>query len=203
MRIRKQYMQLELYYPKNTYDRFARREMKAILTRFNDLYYEAYPGKLKTKFNALINYEPRTHSKQYEVQRAIKLCKSKKIRRKDIVKIEEYLNLQYIIEEQLIHYNNELIKVKRTKQLLSQEKYASFFPELFEERMKFLSQIEANSLTQIDKLKNEKQICEKAIRDLIDRNHSFWGDAGKLIGSMISESVKHVVDVVDQSFRRK
>lgn len=202
-RLRKEYLQLERYYPKNIYDRLARKEMKTILSNFNNVFYEAYPQMLKNKSTVLIDYYPKMHSKQYEVQRAIKLCKSQKVRRKDILKIEEYLNLQYIIEEQLLHYDREIKKVQHTKQLLSREEFSSFFPELFEKRMDVLSEIVDKSITKIEQLKKEKQICETAIHDLIHRNHSFWGDASRLIGSMITESVRQVVDVVDQSLKRK
>ena len=202
-RIRKRHLQLELQYPKNTYDRSARREMKVILTRFNDLFYDAYPMMIKGQSNAIVDYHPRTHSRNYDVQRAIKLCKTQKVRRKDIVKIEEYLNLQFIIEEQLMFYDNEIKKVQHTKRMLSKEVFSSFFPELFEERMKVLSEIVESSIMKIDKLREEKRVCEKTISDLIHRNNNFWGDASRLIGSMVTESVRQVADVVGQSLRRK
>lgn len=203
MRMRKQKVQLELYYPKNTYDRLARREMKTVLTRFNDLYYKAYPMMINGRSNAIIDYHPRTHARQYEVQRAIKLCKSQKVRRKDVVKIEEYLNLQYIIEEQLRFYDKQVEKARHTKQVLSKEPSTSYFSELFAERMNTIESIKDHYTKEIDKLEHEKRICERAIYDLLDRNHDFWGHASKLIGGMITESVRNVVDVVDQSFRRR
>lgn len=203
LRFRKQQVQLNLYYPKKVYDPLARREMKAILTHFNDVFYQAYPEMLSNPSVVMVDYHPRSHSKQYEIQRAIKLCKSQKVRRKDLVKIEEYLNLKYIIEEQLAYYNDKLQKSKATKQLLSNEEFASFFPQLFEERVNSLEHREAYSLTKLKKLEKEKQMCEKAIRDLIHGNHSFWGDAKKFIGNMVSDSVRHVADRVGQSFRGK
>ena len=66
---------------------------------------------------------------------AVKLCKSQKVRRKDIVQIEEYLNLQYVIEEQMAYYNQAIKKAEHTERMLSNEMFSSLFPELFEERM--------------------------------------------------------------------
>lgn len=203
MRYRKQQLQLNLYYPRKVYDPLARREMKAILMHFNDVFYQAYPEMLKNPSEVMIDYHPRSHSKQYEVQRAIKLCKSQKVRRKDLVKIEEYLNLKYIIEEQMSHYNKKLQKATATKQLLEQEDFSAFFPQLFEERMESVEHRKSYSQTKLRKLEREKQICEKAIHDLMHNNHSFWGDAKRMIGGMIADSVKQVADMVDQSFRKK
>lgn len=195
--------QLNLYYPKKVYDPLARREMKLILTRFNDAFYQAYPKMMDDPSVEPIDYHPRSHGRQYDIQRAIKLCKSQKVRRKDLVKIEEYLNLQYVIEAQVSYYNQKLQKAISTKKLLSEEAFSSFFPLLFEERMDSIEHRESYSLNKLRKLEKEKQMCEKAIRDLMHSNHSFWGDARKVIGSMVAESVKQVTDVVGQSFRRK
>lgn len=202
MRIRIQRVQLELYYPKNTYDRFARREMKVALARFNELFYKAYPMMLSGQSSGIVDYHPRTHSRQYDVQRAIKLCKSQKVRRKDLVKIEEQLNLQYIIEEQLRFYGVEVEKAQNTMQVLAIETSTSFFPELFAERMKALENIKGHYMKEIYKLENERQICVKAIFDLLHRNRDFFGQASKFIGGLVTESVKNVVGVVDRSFRR-
>ena len=203
IRFRKQKVQLDLYYPKNVYDPLARKEMKVILTRFNDMYYQAYPEMVSNPSAVMVDYHPRSHSHQYEIQRAIKLYKSQKVSRKDLVKIEEYLNLKYIIEEQLGYYNDKLRKSKETKRLLINEEFSSFFPQLFEERVSSLEHREAYSLTRLRQLEKEKQMCEKAIRDLLYSNYSFWGDAKKRISNMVSDSVKHVTDRVGQSFRGK
>ncbi|QUW21056.1 hypothetical protein JSQ81_14720 [Sporosarcina sp. Marseille-Q4063] len=203
VRMKRQAAQLELYYPKNTYDRLARREIKPILTNFNNLFYEAYPEALTNKAEVVHDYHPTRHSRKYDVQRAIKLCKSQKVRRKDIVEIEEYLNLQYIIEEQISYYNQAIKKAENTERLLSNEQFSSFFPELYEERMQMLDEIKDYSLTTIDKLHHDKQLCERAINDLIRRGPGFWGEASRLIGSLVAESVKQVVDVAGQSIRRK
>ena len=202
MRIRIQRAQLELYYPKNTYDRFARREMKAALTRFNALFYKAYPKMLAVKSDGIIDYHPRTHTRQYDVQRAIKLCKSQKVRRKDLVKIEEYLNLQYIIEEQLRFYCNKIEKAQKTMQILGEEGSSAFFPELFSERIKILESLETHYIRESYKLENERDICVRAIHDLIHRNDNFFGKASKYVGSLVAESVKNAVEIVNQSFRR-
>ena len=201
--MKKQHVQLELYYPKNTYDRLARREMKAVLTHFNERFYDIYPEALKGQSNVTVDYYPRTHSRHYDVQRAIKLCKSQKFRRKDILKIEENLNLQYIIEEQMNFYSGEIKKARYTKDMLSQEVYTSFYPQLYEERMKILDEVEKHSVATIGKLEGERRICEKAIYDLLYQNHDFWGNASRLIGGMITDSLKRVANVIDQSVGRK
>jgi hypothetical protein len=74
---------------------------------------------------------------------------------------------------------------------------------LHEERMQMLEEIKDHSLTTIDKLHHDKQLCERAINDLIRRGHGFWGEASRLIGSLVAESVKQVVDVAGQTIRRK
>ena len=203
IRLKKQSAQLEFYYPKSTYDRLARREIKVILTNFNNLFYEAYPEALQNKARVVQDYHPTSHSRKYDVQRAIKLCKSQKVRGKDIAKIEEYLNLQYVIEEQMTYYNQAIKRAEHTERLLSNETFSSFFPELFEERMQMLEEIKDYSRATIEKLYHDKQLCERAINDLIARGHGFWGEASRLIGSLVAESVKQVVDVAGQTIRRK
>ena len=66
-----------------------------------------------------------------------------------------------------------------------------------------LEEIKNYSLEKIDKLYHDKLLCEKAINDLIARGHGFWGEASRLIGSELAESVKQVVDVAGQTIRRK
>lgn len=192
--------QLELYYPKNTYDRFARREMKAALTRFNELFYKAYPKMLNEQSSGIIEYHPRTHSRQYDVQRAINLCKSQKVRRKNIAKIEENLNLQYIIEDQLRFYDNKIKKARKTTQILMEESSSSFFPELLVERKQTLENMETHYISETYKLENERDICVKAITNLIHRNHDFLGQASKYISNLVTESIKSAVGAVNQSF---
>ncbi|WP_218564923.1 hypothetical protein [Sporosarcina pasteurii] len=203
MKMRKRQLQLAIYYPKQIYEPLARREMKAILTQFNDMFYAAYPEKLHENSQPILDYQPRSHKKQYEVQRAIKLCKSQKVRRKELIKIEEYLNLQYIVEEQIAYYDKVLKKAQVTRQKISTETFTSFFPQLYEERINYLDKIEQSCLNKIRKLDDEKRLCEQAIHDLMHNHQSFWGEASRLIGSMVAESVKHVVNVVDQTFKGK
>ena len=135
------YLQLERYYPKNTYDRLARKEMKVVLAQFNDAFYDAYPEMVENPLHIVSEYYPKRHSRQYEVQRAIKICKAHKVRHKHIKQIEEYLNLQYVIEEQLFYYNKEIRKVRQAQTLLDQGTFSSFFVELYEERMSTLIKI--------------------------------------------------------------
>lgn len=202
-RKRKMYLQLENQYPKNTYDPLARREMKKVLTRFNDSFYHAYPMLVKDQVNQIKHYHPKTHDRNYDVQRAVKLCKAQKVRRKDIGEIEKYLNLQFIIEKQLDYYKNELQKAHHTKALLSEEVFSSFYPDLYNERIELLNSIENHCVVSVGKLGEEKRACEKAIHNLIHRNQSFWGSASRLIGSLMTDTLRNVVDIVDQSIKRK
>lgn len=201
-RVLLQRAQLELYYPKNTYDRYARREMKIALKRFNELFYRAYPQLLNNQSDGVIDYQPRTHARQYDVQRAITLCKSQKVRRKDIIKIEENLNLQFIIENQLQFYDNEITKARRTIQRLAEENASSFFPELFVERIQILENLETHYIKETYKLEDERDICIKAIHKLINRNYNIFGQASKYISEIVTESVKSAVDAVSQTFGR-
>lgn len=203
LRRRTDRFQLNLYYPKEIYEPLARKEMKMILGHFNDVFYQAYPDMLENSFETMVDYHPKSHARQDDIQRAIKLCKSQKVRRKDLVKIEEYLNLQYIIELQLTYYHQSLQKAVATKTLLAENDFSSFFPQLFKERIESVEQRESYSQMKIKKLDGEKRMCEKAIHDLMKNEYSFWGDAGQLIRGMVAESIKQVADIVEQSIRRK
>lgn len=202
-KIRKRNELLNLYYPKHIYDPLARREMRELLTQFNDLFYEAYPEKLKSNAQLMIDDQPKTHSKKYDVQREITLLKTKKVRRKDLAKIEEFLNLKYIVEEQIEHYNFTWQKALRMKNQISNELFSSYFPELFEERILFLENIEEHCQRKIAALTEDQALYEQTIYELVHYPDSFLKDASRMIGGMVADSVKHVVDVVDQSFRRK
>lgn len=195
--------QLNLYYPKEVYESAARREMKIVLTRFNDYFYEAYPEKLKEQKQLLIDYQPRMHAKKYEVQRKLKVYQTQKVRRKELVKIEEYLNLTYITEEQITHYTEVLSKATKIKKQLAQEAYSEFFPQLFEERTAYIEKIQHHCLRQLEKLTKDKKVFEQTIDDLVHNPQSFLADASRLIGDIVSDSVKHVVDAVDHTFRKK
>ena len=201
-RILLQRAQLELYYPKNTYDRYARREMKIALKRFNESFYKAYPQLLTGQSDGVIDYQPRTHSRHYDVERAINLCKSQKVRRKDISKIEENLNLQFIIEDQLRFYDNEITKARITIQRLAEESASSFFPELLVERIQTLENMESVYINKTYKLEDERDICLKSIKRLINRKYNVFGQASKYISDIVNESVKTAVDAVSQTFGR-
>lgn len=195
--------QLNLYYPKDIYDPIARREMKAILMRFNDLFYEAYPETLKGKQPTFIDVQPRKHSKNYEVQRDLMLYKSQKVRKKELTKIEEFLNLKYSSEEQITYYSDILQKAMYTKRQIREDVYSEYFPQLFEKRTSFLETIELRCLEKLEHLMKDKKVFERSIDELLHNPQSFWGDTGRLIGGIVADSVKHVVDAVDQSFRKK
>lgn len=200
---KKQRMQLAAYYPKKVYDPLARKEMGHILKRFNTVFYEAYPEQLDSPSLDVKEIQLRSHGKEQEVQHALKICKAQKVKKKDLLKIEEFLNLQYMIELQLKVYNQKYQKAITTKERIAEEAFTSFFPELYAMRKKVIEHEESYSLTRIRKLEKEKLLCEKAIHDLIEQQHDFWGDARRLIGGMVVESVKQVTDIVGQSFRKK
>lgn len=202
-KIRIRNKQLNLYYPKEIYEPAARHEMKMVLTQYNDFFYEAYPEKLKEQKQLLIDHQPRMHSKKYEVQRDLKLYQTKKVRRKELAKIEEYLNLSYIVEEQITHYTQVLNKATKTKKQLSQGIFPEFFPQLFEERVAYLEVIQHHCLQRLEKLTKDKKVFQRAIDDLVHNPQSFWADASRLLGDIVSDSVKHVVDVVDHTLRKK
>ncbi len=191
--------QLNLYYPQDIYDPIARREMKAILMRFNDLFYEAYPEALKGKEPNFIEVQPRKHSKKYEVQRDLMLYKSQKVRKKELAKIEEFLNLKYNVEEQIAYYSDILQKSMYTKRQMREEDYSEYFPQLFEKRINALEAIELRCLEKLEHLMKDKKVFEQSIETLLTHPQSFWEEAGRLI----SDSVKQVVDTIDQSFRKK
>lgn len=202
-KLQKRSQLLNIYYPKNIYEPLARREMKIILTQFNDLFYEAYPEMLKGHSPLLIEHEPRTHARKYDVQRDITLYRTQKVRRKALVKIEEYLHVKYITEEQIDYYKDMMKKAEQTKMQMSDEQFSSYFPQLFDERVHFLESIITLCGNKIEALEEEKLILEQTIYELVHYPDSFLRDAGRLIGGMVADSVKHVVDVVDQSFRKK
>lgn len=201
--IRKRHQILNLYYPRDVYDPLARREMKMILTQFNKVFYGAYPNKLKENRQIAIDYQPHKYVKKHEVQRELTLYKTKKVRKKELMKIESFLQLKYMIEAQLEHYNFMLQKAQRTRQQLSNEQFSSYFPQLFEERMLFLNDIEAHCLKKTEELIEEKSVYEQSIYELVHYPDNFLKDAGRLIGSVVAGSVKHVVDTVEQKIRRK
>lgn len=201
MRIRNE--QLNLYYPKEVYEPEARREMREILSQFNDVFYGAYPEKLTEQKQPSIDHQPRRHSKKYEVQRELKVYQTKKVRRKELAKIEEYLNLSYIATEQITHYTQVLNKAIKVKKDLSQEMFTEFFPKIFEERTAYIEMIQHHCLGKLEKLTREKRVFERAIDDLVHNPQSFWADASRLIGDIVSDSVKYVVDTVDNTFRKK
>lgn len=194
---------LNLYYPKDVYEPLARREMKMIITQFNELFYEAYPEKLKDRSPKLLDFQPRTHSKKFEVRREITLYRTQKVRRKNLAKIEEYLHMKYMIDDQIEYYNETVKKAERTKQQISDEQFSSYFPQLYEERIQFLDSITRRCSNKVEELTEEKTLLERTIYELVHYPDNILRDAGRIIGGMVADSVKHIVDVVDQSFRRK
>lgn len=201
MRVRNQ--QLNLYYPKDIYEPFARREMKAVLMRFNELFYEAYPETLKGKSPIYLDSPLRKHSKRYEVERDLMLYKAQKVRKRELNKIEEFLNLKYLGEEKIAYYSDILQKAMQTKRQLKEAEYPEYFPQLFEKRVAYLEKIELHCLEKLEHLMKDKKLFEQSIDELIHNPTSFWANTGRFISDVVTDSVKHVVDVVDQSFRKK
>lgn len=194
---------LDLYYPKKVYDPLARREMKVLLTQFNDVFYEAYPGVLKGQAQLTLDDQPHTHSKRFEVQQELTAYQMKKVRKKTLVKIEKYLNMKYVLEERIAYYELTLQKAERTKKQISNEEFISYFPQLFEERLQFLDNITENCVNRIKEANERKRTYEERVYEMVHYPDSFFRDASRIVGNMVAESVKHVVEVVDQSFRRK
>lgn len=192
--------QLNLYYPKGIYDRLARREMRVILVRFNDLFFTTYPERLTGKGSMLLDYKPKTYANKHEIQRQLALYKIQKVRKKELAKIEEYLKTKSMIEEQIAYYTGEIQEAMYTKRQISEEAYAELFPQIFERRIAFLEEIEGRCLGKLEHLTKEKRICDDAIEALLNNPQDFWGDTGRLLKGMVAESVKQVVD---QTFRKK
>lgn len=195
--------QLHLFYPKEIYDPIARKEMKMILTQFNDLFYETYPEMLKGKRQVLLDQRPHKHTKKYEIQRDITLYKTQKVRRKELTKIQELLNFKYIAEEQIVYYTDMLQKAMLTKKQLKEGPYSEYFPQLFENRIAFIEKIEHHCLEQLELLMKDKKIYGQSIDALLHHPQSFWGDAKRLLEDIVADSVKHVTDVTGATFRKK
>lgn len=190
--MRKTYLQLNHYYPKHTYDRLARKEIKSLLLQFNSTYYSFFPHLIAQEAKVVIDYYPKMHSKQYEVDRIMELCKLQKVRRKDKLKIEEFLNLKYIIEAQLNFYKMNLEKVAEAEVALENEVFKSFFPSLFEERKCLMNEMRVHYEEMTAKLQDENRQCEQRIEELLRKGQGLLGEASKLVGEVITESMKRV-----------
>lgn len=190
--MRKTYLQVNQYYPKGIYDQSARKEMNSLLLAFNDSYYGFFPYLVSKEEQVVVDYYPKSHSKQYEVNRIMELCKIQKVRRKDMMKIEEFLNLKYIIETQLDFYNWNLKNVQKAKEALANESFESFFPVLFEERKYALQDMRFHYKQTIEKLQSENQQCEQRIEELLHRGPGFLGETSQLIGEVMTESIRKV-----------
>lgn len=190
--MRKTYLQLNHYYPKNTYDRMARKEMKIILLKFNETFFSTFPHLLTTNQHPLLDYFPKHHSKQYEVDRVMALCKLQKIRRKDMVKIEELLNLKYIIEEQIDFYEMNIEKVQDIRKAISDELFEPFYPTLFKERIFLLNDMENHYNERIEKYTDENLQCEQRIEELVRKGQGFFGEASDFIGEIFTESMRKI-----------
>lgn len=190
--MRKTYLQLNQYYPKNTYDKFARKEMHSLLLQFNTTYYSFFPHLLSEANEVVTDYYPKRHAKQHEVERVLELCKVQMVRRKDMMKIEEFLNLKYIIETQLDFYNDHLDKIKEARKVLEDESFSSFFPFLFKERKNTLNQMRLYYEEMTVKRQDENLQCEQRIEELLRKGPGFIGEASKLIGDIFTESMEKI-----------
>jgi len=194
---------LDIYYPEEKNDPKVRKEMKKVLIRFNSIYYNAYTGLIKDDLNLIFDSHPRKHSKQHAVQDAVKYCKLHKTMRKNLVKVEDHLNLQFIIENQMEMYDKEIQKVRATIELIEHEDFSSYFSDLYEVRMEVLGKIEAHCLNRLTNLEEEKNNCEKLIFNLIHKNLDLWGSTGRFIEELIYESETHVSTIIERSFKDK
>lgn len=174
--------------------------MKMILAQFNELFFDAYPERLTGKRQKLIDVQPKLHANKHEVQRQLSLYKIQKVRKKELTKIEEYLKSKSMVEERIAYYTGEIQEAMYTKRQISKETYAELFPQLFEQRIAFLEEIEKYCLDKLEHLAQEKQLCEEAIDELINNPQDFWRDTGRLLKGMAAESVKQAID---QTFRKK
>lgn len=197
--MRKTYLQLNDHYPKDTYERQARKEMNALLLDFNTTYYSFFPHLIVEEKKLVVDTYPKRHSKQYEVERVLELCKIQKVRRKDMVEIEKLLNLKYIIETQVDFYNWHLDNVKKAEDALENELFESFFPLLFEERKVDLHNMQVYYNEMMGKLQEENGQCERRIEALLRRGPGFLGEAGQFINEVMTESMRKV----KHTFKRK
>lgn len=200
---RKNRAQLNLYYPKNVYDPLARKEVKMFLAQFNAIYYEAYPEALTGPIHPIGRTRPRKHKRAFDINKQLTFYKTQKIRAKKLQKIEELLHLQYTLEAQVQHDNDLYERALYVQKRLQEGPYEDYFPQLFAERMRTLEHYRQQCREAAERMKKEHTTCVRAIEELAQDSNDFWSDTGRLVSSVVSQSVKQVVDTIDQTFKKK
>lgn len=195
--------QLNLYYPKNVYDPLARKEVKMLLAQFNTVYYHAYPEALTGAIHSPIKTRPKKHTRAFDVEKQLALYKAQKIRNKNLQKIGELLHVQYTLEEQLRYDDHLYEQAMHVKKRLQEGPYKEYFPQLYAERLRSLDRYIDICLGERERIEEEHAMCKQAIEALAEGGNDFWTDTGRLVSSVVSQSVKQVVDTIDKSFKRK
>lgn len=200
---RKSRTQLNIYYPKNVYDPLARKEVKMLLTQFNSIYFNAYPEALTGTIHSPSKTRPKKHTRAFDIEKQLTLYKAQKVGYKNLQKIGELLHVLYVLEAQLQHGQELYERATHVKERLQEGPYEEYFPQLYAERLHALDRHIAICLEERQRMEEEHTMCEQAIEALGEGGNSFWADTGRLVSNVVSQSVKQVVDTIDQSFKKK
>ena len=192
------YAELELFYPKEKYERKARRELIKILVEFNKAFYHEYPNVKNDDFNSVLNSYPRQSTDQSKINRDIELYKTMIINKKALKMIEKLLPIHYTIKAQIDSYRKEKRKAQRAQSLIFKEDFQSYFPELYKKRARILKAIENNCLRIEDNLEVEKSKFEDAIQELVlNKKKGVFEKAGLFAWNMATAPVRHVVNIIE------
>src|SRR5699024_7833301 len=195
--------QLNLYYPKTIYDAFARKEINMLLGQFNAIYYNAYPEALTGLIHPPEKTRPKKHKRTFDIEKQLTFYKAKKVRAKKLQKIGELLHVQYTLEAQLQHDQSIYEHAIYVQERLQKGPYKEYFPELYAERMRAIERLITQCIEDRKRIEQEHTTCLYAIEELGEGGNDFWSDTGRMVSSVVSQSVKQVVDTIDQTFKRK
>ncbi|SIT70750.1 hypothetical protein [Edaphobacillus lindanitolerans] len=183
---------LDYYYPKGQYEKEARREMRAVLTEFEERFRRWYPSLPDPDFTLLYRDKPNHHTRREDVRDAVRLYRAKNIGWGKLSRIQEALDLYYLMEAQSAHFKREVDKAANAQKWIGEDHFSGFFPEVAESMQERLKGLVRSGFDTLLKLQEQQKQAESTVKRLAAGKGDLWARAAELAGDLLAYPFKQI-----------
>ncbi|WP_040227354.1 hypothetical protein [Bhargavaea cecembensis] len=183
---------LDYYYPKGQYEKEARREMKTVLTEFEERFRRWYPSLPDADYTALYRDKPARHARGEDVRHAVRLYRAKSIGWGKLSRIQEALDLYYLMEAQSAYFKREIDKAANAQNWIGEDHFSGFFPEVAEGMQERMRGLVRSGFDTLLKLQEQQKQAEATVKRLSAGKGDLWSRAAELAGDLLLYPLKQI-----------
>ncbi|MET3575074.1 hypothetical protein ACFFIY_04540 [Bhargavaea ullalensis] len=183
---------LDYYYPKGQFEKEARREMKTVLAEFEERFRKWYPSLPDPDFIQLYRDKPAYHARKEDVRHAVRLYRAKGIGWGKLQKIQEALDLYYLMEAQSAYFKREVDKAANAQKWIGEDHFSGFFPEVADAMQDRLKGLVRSGFDTLLKLQEQQNQAEATVKRLAAGKGDLWARAAELAGDLLLYPLKQI-----------